>query len=252
MKLLRGRVDWMEGRGNRPILYLLLQDVPSDDDMRFEQRGDLYFAERDGFCSFFSWRGVPDRGFGGHGFGITMTTGEKKVLQGPWSSRSDVMNDAGFGPCMDVVYSDNVKDFTCGQGRGGAVLVSLLRDNALVIDIGEGYTWRPGSTYAAEVAFPAGSTFSLACSGYVSEHRKNDRFRDFVSVPELYPDGMRIDRLRSAILAAQAAGQHELAHEIAARYTRYRRVGALESLVALSGYEPAVKLSNGEFWTKPD
>ena len=252
MKLLRGRVDWMEGRGNRPILYLLLQDVPPRGEMRFEQRGDLYFAERDGFCAFYSWNGTQDNGFGGAHLLITMITGENRVLQGPWSSRSSAMNDVGFGPCVEVVYSEHVKDFTCGLGRGGAVLVSLLRDNALLIDIGEGYTWRPGSTYAAEVAFPAGSTFSLACSGYVSEPRKDGRFQDFVSVPELYPDGMRIDQLRNAILAAQAANHHELAHVIAARYARYHRVGALESLVALSGYEPAVKLPNGEFWTKPD
>lgn len=254
MKILRGRVDWMEGRVNRPNLYLLFaEEPPSLDEFRFRQRAQYYFAERDGFCRFFSWNGQGNNGgFGGNRYPITMVDGRQITLHGPWSSNCGVMNEHGFGPCINVIYTTDVEKFESGNGRGGAVLISTIRDHAAVIDIGTGYTWRPGSTYAAEVAFPVGSSFALAACGHVTLEKRDSRQRDFVSLPEVYPDGVTVDSIRAAILAAQAADDHDLALTVARRYARYHRVEPIELFMSLSDYEPAVKLPNGEFWTKPD
>jgi len=253
MKIIKGRVDWLEGRGNRPRLYVLVDRVPSLDDMRFRERKGLYFAERDGLCSFFSWRGNGNHnGFGGREFPITMVDGEKRTLKGPWSSSASTMNEYGFGPCMEVHYTDDPKVYVRGHTFfGGAILVSLLRDYASVIDVGTGYSWRPGTTYAAEVAFPEGSRFSLACTGLVTDYGRDGRRSNFWSLPERLPDGARVENVRAALHAAIDANEHAFARGIADRYVRYLHRDAFDTLMSLSDYEPAVKLPDGTFWTKP-
>ena len=252
MKILKGRVDWKEGRANRPRLYLLVDRLPNLDDMRFREREGFYFAERDGYCSFFSYRG-PGNGFGGAHFPITMVDGEKRVLKGPWSSSSSTMNEHGFGPCMEAAFSALPDAFEEGHGvRTGAVLVSLLRDHASVINVGKGYTWRPGSSYAAEVVFPTGSRFTLACTGHVTQHGRDSRSNRFWSVPEVLPGGALVENVQGALRAAIDAEQHDFAREIAGRYIRYLDGNAFDTLLSLSAYEPAVKLPDGSFWTKPE
>jgi hypothetical protein len=221
--------------------------------MRFDQRDQFYFAERDGFCTFFSYsNGGNNGGFCGAHFEITMRDGEKRVLEGPWSSNSAVLNEHGFGPCMEAWFTTDAKAFAEGPGYfSGSILVSLLRDAARVIDVGRGYTWRPGTTYAAEVVFPVGSRFSLACSGHATIYQRDHRDRRFVSLPEVFPDGVRVENIRGAIHAALAANEHEFANEIARRYSRHLPGGDVDTLLALSGYEPAVKLPDGSFWVKP-
>lgn len=257
MKILKGQVDWMEGRANRPHLYLLVDKIPTLDDMRFREREGYYFAENDGFCTFYSWRGDNGRGFGGAHFPITMADGEKRTLKGPWSSNSGTMNEHGFGPCMEAALTTDRDAFEKRSGvrLGAAVLVSKLREYASVIEIGTGYTWRPGSSYAAEVVFPGGSQFVLACTGHVVTHRRDSRDQRFWAVPEMLPGGALVENVRGALLAATAADQYDFAREIAGRYVRYlsgTNVDPYETLLALSGYEPAVKLPDGSFWTKPE
>jgi hypothetical protein len=253
MKILKGRVDWMEGRGNRPNLYLLVDAVPCVDDLRYHATDDgIYFAELGGFCKFYSWRGGKGHGFGGDHFPITLVDGEKRVLQGPWSSSSSTVNEHGFGPCIEAAYTTNSDVFMKGNGfRHCAVLTSLLRTYARVIDVGTGYTWRPGTSYAAGVAFPEDSEFMLACTGHVTRRGRDTRDDRFWSLPEILPDGVRVENVQAAMRAAIAANEHGFAREIADRYVRYLDRNAFDVLMSLSGYEPAVKLPDGSFWTKP-
>jgi len=66
----------------------------------------LWYAESDdGFVSYFAWSGGQQDGYSGRHFDITTVEGEEVTLKGPWSSRAGVMNKAGYGPCMDVVYN---------------------------------------------------------------------------------------------------------------------------------------------------
>jgi hypothetical protein len=96
-------VSWYHGYGNHPRIYLTVDRLPRQDELRYEQRGDLYFAELDGYVSYYCYSG-PGDGFGGSKFHITMVDGELRTLQGPWSSRAQCMIDAGFTPCVEVGF----------------------------------------------------------------------------------------------------------------------------------------------------
>jgi len=103
MKLLGAEVEWHIGYANEPELILHVDSLPEPGEFGFEQRGPLYYAEKDGCVRFYAYNG-PGQGFGGREFSIRMENGEERVLKGPWSSRAGCMNRAGFGPCVDVHF----------------------------------------------------------------------------------------------------------------------------------------------------
>lgn len=284
MKILKGRVDWMEGHANRPELILLVDRIPTSDEMRFTLHdkggtidGGLYFAESGGYCRFFSHYGNPNvngGGYGGATFNITMIDGTRKTLHGPWSSNAGEMNERGFGPCTEALVTTDPRAFD-GNHRGlaaGSVLLSKLREAISCIDVGTGYTWRPGAHYASEIVFPEGSRFALACSGKVRvDHRGGTDYK-LVARPEVFDDGTLIENIRAAINAAlvldsntaqppmkpfrlarwpgNAVG-YELAREIAERYRRHVPFEPLDTLLTLTTYEPAVQFPDGDVWVKP-
>lgn len=166
IEIIKGRVNWMDGFGNRPVLSLLLSHIPNRDDMRFEKRDSLYFAESEGFCVFFSWHGYADRGFGGRAFPITMKDGSKVTLLGPWSSSASTMNAAGFGPCVNANVTADPAVFERGHTfYAGDVLISVVRDFADRITFPPHKTRSNPRIYPAFdglVEFPEGSRFELA------------------------------------------------------------------------------------------
>jgi len=281
MKVLKGYVNWMEGRENRPNMYLLVDKIPALDAMRFRLHdkggtinGGLYFAENDGYCRFFShYSNTPDGnggGFGGRSFDLTMIDGTPKTLRGPWSSNAGEMNERGFGPCTEAYLTMDADAFARGHAfTHGAVLLSKLREAADRIAVGTGYTWRPGAMYASEVTFPTGSRFALACNGHVTTAHREGREQKFVARPEVFPDGALIENIREALQAAlaldghtrrspwdQAASGsklvgHELAYEIGERYRRHVPYEPIDTLLSLSSYEAAVQFPDGEYWVKP-
>ncbi len=120
MKLIDAKVNWMLDLDNSPRLMITVDKIPELRDLRFEERGGLYFAEKGGFVQHFAWRGPGnERGYGGATCDIIMTDGSHRKLLGPWSSGSHVMNAAGWGPCMEV---------TIIEGRypyGGTIMLWL-------------------------------------------------------------------------------------------------------------------------------
>ena len=127
MEALDARVDWYLEFANSPKLILLVDKIPDSDDFVFEQRGNLYFAEKDGGVRFFAYSG-PDRGFAGRHFPIKMNDGTTKKLIGPWSSRAGCMNDAGFTKCVDIAYTDDPQAFRRGYTMfGGHCTLDLAR-----------------------------------------------------------------------------------------------------------------------------
>jgi hypothetical protein len=114
MKILKAEVDWMKGWGNHPRLKVLVDRMPDHETLTYEKRGCLYFAEKEGYVSFYAYD-KPGDGYGGSIFPITLNTGEKVDLIGPWSSRPGVMNSHGFTPCVDVSITDEPKMF---EGKG--------------------------------------------------------------------------------------------------------------------------------------
>jgi hypothetical protein len=120
MKINGATIQWNEGFLNHPELLIDVdRDAVNYDHILYENRGDLYYGESEGLVSFFAYAG-PGDGYGGAKFPIKMKDGSKKTLIGPWSSRAGCMNNAGFGPCLDVVFRFNGNN--CNRGAGAITL----------------------------------------------------------------------------------------------------------------------------------
>jgi hypothetical protein len=104
MKVLDARVNWNIGWNNDPELEILVGKIPDSADLRYEAKGGIYFAELEGYVSFFYHSGEPEQqeGYGGRSFALTMKDGSTVVLKGPWSSRSACANAVGFTPSVEV------------------------------------------------------------------------------------------------------------------------------------------------------
>lgn len=128
MKVRNIAIDWMEGWGNDPEIYVLVDKMPDFDEYLFEKRGSLYFAEKEGLVRFFSYT-RPGEGFGGTEFKLKMKDGSTTVLKGPWSSRSSAMNTAGFTPSTEVVITEKVGVWQRGYTfHSSAMTVEKVRE----------------------------------------------------------------------------------------------------------------------------
>ena len=94
-------VEWYEKYANSARLEIGVDSIPDSNRLRYEQKGVLYFAELEGYVSFYSYT-APGDGYAGRAFPITMKDGTEKTLKGPWSSRAGVMSPV-FRPVLDVV-----------------------------------------------------------------------------------------------------------------------------------------------------
>ena len=127
MKVLRAKVEWSEGYDNHPSIILLVDEHPMDK-IVYTQKESFYYGEYNGLVSFFAYK-IPGKGYGGREFTLLMDTGEEKVLKGPWSSRAGVANRYGFGPVMDVAYTDKLEVFNRGYTLyAGACTVKIIQD----------------------------------------------------------------------------------------------------------------------------
>lgn len=131
MKIIDGRVNWCEEWANVPDLVLHVTRIPRLEELKFDQRGYLYFAHtEEGYVRFFNWSGKGnDGGYGGMDFSITMLDGSKKTLRGPWSSGSYATNREGFTPCMEVSLADNKLVFD----RGYTLIASHISISSLKV-----------------------------------------------------------------------------------------------------------------------
>jgi len=97
-------IDWMLKWANSPKIKITVDKLPEISDLRYQYKEPgMWFSEKDGYISFYYW--LPpkqDNGFGGMQIPITMTSGEKVTLLGPWSSRAGVMNKHFLPQCVDV------------------------------------------------------------------------------------------------------------------------------------------------------
>jgi hypothetical protein len=109
-------------------LQLLISEVPSLWEFRFQCRNGLYWAEKNGVVRFFSWHGPGQNGgFGGRSYDIIMQDETRVELLGPWSSRAGCMNAAGFPHCIEAGITDDLHTWS-GESRHlthAAVLVEF-------------------------------------------------------------------------------------------------------------------------------
>lgn len=113
MKVLKAKVNWYKKYTNLPVLELLVDVLPDLDELQFEHKNGIYYAELDGYVQFFYYRS-PGQGFGGAVYALTMKDGTTKELRGPWSSNCSAVNGLGFGPCVEVSLTKDVKAYERG------------------------------------------------------------------------------------------------------------------------------------------
>lgn len=112
MKILAAKIRTYSEFDNLPTLEVLVDKIPDNESLVYEQKGNSYFAEKEGYVSFFYYS-RPDEGYGGTVFTIN-TKGGLKDLHGPWSSNSEAMYQAGFQRSVNVSITDDPKAFERG------------------------------------------------------------------------------------------------------------------------------------------
>lgn len=117
MNILDMYVNWMPGTLNDPYLEVLIDALPDFREMIYEEKNDLFFAEKDGYVRFY-YRSKNQNGYGGSVFKLPMKDGTTVKLVGPWSSRSGCANKLGFKPCSSVGYTTDPDKFKKGRLEG--------------------------------------------------------------------------------------------------------------------------------------
>src|SRR3990167_7965970 len=153
---LAAAVDWGWGYANAPTLRLLLDRKPND--APYEKRGLLYYSNAEGLVSFFFYE-KPGDGYGGSVFDITLNTGERVELRGPWSSAPSNMNKAGFHPCVDAAWTTDPEVWKRGYTMyGGHVALEVALAALDLIEapqIGEAVGGKTVLVYDSYIYHPA-------------------------------------------------------------------------------------------------
>ena len=120
MIILDARVEKFKEYDNTPSLKILVDKIPNRNDLEYTHRDCIYYAELDGYVSFFYYF-RPDDGYGGRTFNLKMKDGSTKSLIGPWSSNSASVNKI-FGPCVEVSITDDLNVWHRGYTFTGAAI----------------------------------------------------------------------------------------------------------------------------------
>ena len=136
MQIEDASVDWMEDVGNDPRLQVVVDEIPSRYEMRFEHERQIYCAIKDGYVSYYAWSGDGNEGgFSGSCYDITMRDGTEVTLRGPWSSRAGCVNQRSFGPIMDVRITTDPSALERGYTfRTGALTLEAAKQAIDLVD----------------------------------------------------------------------------------------------------------------------
>ncbi len=153
-------------------LEILVDRIPSRNEMRFERKGNLYYAEKEGYVEFYSWSGKGnDGGFYGREFPIIMKDGSKVILKGAWSSRSGVINKFFKPHCMEVSITDEVEAFKRGYTfYAGAITVDLAKE---VVK-----RFLPEWTIVREIKWEGEIYYKVVRKDDLKDERDNEFFRN--------------------------------------------------------------------------
>ena len=79
-----------------------------------ERYPGLYYGRYGPWVMKFSYSG-PGSGYGGRSISITMETGERRTLEGPWSSRIGIFNALGYDQAVDIEIVSSFLNLTGGK-----------------------------------------------------------------------------------------------------------------------------------------
>ena len=104
-KISRCWVEWMYGWISPPKLGVELELAPKFKyDARPLGHGVMYYAQSNGWVSFYFHDPQNETGYGGTVVTLNMTDGSVRHVRGPWASRASVAEKAGFPPSVSTVY----------------------------------------------------------------------------------------------------------------------------------------------------
>lgn len=138
MKILKARVDWNKDYDNRPNLVVLVDKMPTHDEMFFTQVDSIYYSVTGGNANYFHYVS-PGEGYAGRVFEINMVDGTKKALKGPWSSRAGCVNSVvsahnkEFEHIVDVTMTADPNQYsgkTIGCFYASSITLSLAKEAA--------------------------------------------------------------------------------------------------------------------------
>lgn len=135
MQILEARVNWMKDYGNYPVLECLVDKIPKREELRYTQTAGKYWAEKDGYVSFFYHNPGDETGFGGQVFTLNMFDGSVRNIKGPWSSRCGVMNRY-FPHSVSCTMTDDPKVWSRGYTFYSAhITLELAREAAKMLGV---------------------------------------------------------------------------------------------------------------------
>lgn len=136
MQIVSCQVDWREDVANPPKLEVLVDEIPTRNELRFEHEDRIWCGIKDGFVSYYAWSGDGnDGGYSGRCYTITMRDGETVTLKGPWSSRAGCVNQSSFGPVVDVRITTDPLTLERGHTfRTGALTLEAAKQAADLVD----------------------------------------------------------------------------------------------------------------------
>lgn len=127
MKPIACSVNWYEGYSNDPVLQIVVDKIPADEELIYEKKGvSLWFAEKDGYVRFFSSRGEENgKGYCGRCFQIKTKGGEEVTLRGSWSSRAGLINNYFTPQCLEVLIKTSSNSNGCWHSGAVTLLFAL-------------------------------------------------------------------------------------------------------------------------------
>lgn len=106
------------------MLALLVDKIPQTDELVFQRRNDLYFAEKDGYVEFYYYNKLDTAG--AFHKTIKLKNGKIVKLNGAWSSRCGIMNKY-FPHTIQVLITEIGDEFTNNPILGAYITVKLAR-----------------------------------------------------------------------------------------------------------------------------
>ena len=116
--------------GTAKLVLLVDEGPPPRGDMRYNNEGEFWFAERDGYVDYFI-----DSGGGAISRTITTVEGEERRFRNVEESRASIFNREGLGPFVDVKITTKKEEFEQGPGdmRKAVVTLDTAREAAEMI-----------------------------------------------------------------------------------------------------------------------
>lgn len=136
--VLDAAVNWYHHCANRPRLKVLLNHIPSRDDVTFTHAGnkEFWYGESESGVVYY-YSGHPDNpgsGFSGRSFELPTENGSV-TLVGPGDSRASVANNYGFGPVVDVTMTDDPTVMERGHTfYAGSITLDLATEAVNLLD----------------------------------------------------------------------------------------------------------------------